>query len=1157
MSDTIWTPSQRTAIEYNYGDLLVSAAAGSGKTATMTQRITEKIISGTDISKILAVTFTKESANELKSRICASLSKILKENPKNERIASQLIKASGADISTIDSFCLKIVRPNFDKLGIDGNFRICDSNEADVLMREAMDEVLDTFYESDKENSDFLLVSDSFSSFSSENELGDQLMSLYRKLISTPDSINTLIKDDDSDCDFMKSKYGAVLIKYTERFLDYYKSVYEFATEEISAANEKFKVGYLPTFEKDLDIINRLKSEIRTSGYDELCCIFASYTPEKLAILRGCPENLDRIKKARKDFCDEFAVIKSEYFSSSSGDIKYAAVQNKKICHAIYDILSMFEKEFQSKKRAHSVCDFNDIERFALRLLYDENGNVSSIANDIASKYDEICIDEYQDTNSVQDKIFKAISRNNRFMVGDIKQSIYRFRSAEPEIFAAYRNNFKAIGANEKSESNPNGAGRSLFMSENFRCDKGVINFVNLVSDYTFTNSDGIPYNESDRLIFSKKVPNNHVHLNSEIYLVEKQNENITEEDFVASKIKDLLAKSELENGKKIKPSDIAILIRNFSTSSPKYIDALKRYGIPTKYCGNDSFFEKSEVLLILCILNSVDNPSRDIYLAGALRSAVFGFTMEEIIALRKGISGQVSLYNAVVKYTEFPKSDPVYEKCTNFLSKMKEYRQAARKLPSDALIIYIYNDIGILSACNADERKNLLKFYDVARKYEGTSFKGLYPFLKYVEKISANESKEDFGSSEDSVRIMSIHASKGLEFEVCFICNTSSPFNNANKTSPIIFNKNLGIAGYVSREDGTVKFNTIMRKCASLAVEMAEREELLRVLYVAMTRARTKLCITASLSKPHEKLLNAHYGRKFTSPYSIYSASSYIEWILGAAAFPQDFFDTFIINSESESEKESETTDNAKEAYSNAEVEKYRKIFEERFDFKYKYDYLEKIPSKLSISKLEPTILDGTENDTIELKDVSLNDAPSFIASKTESNAALKGTATHIFMQFCDFDLLNKKGVEAEMERLVEKAFISESTASLVNMSHIEKFAHSPLFFDIMKAKKVLREFRFNIMLNASEFSEDRRLEDEKVLVQGVCDCIYEDENSNLVLVDYKTDRVTEQNYENVLKERHSMQLLYYKKACEMMFEKPVSKVLIYSVPLAKTVEL
>ncbi|MGM9645072.1 MAG: helicase-exonuclease AddAB subunit AddA [Eubacteriales bacterium] len=1155
MSKPEFTKSQRTAIGYSGTDLLVSAAAGSGKTATMTERITEEIIKGKDISRILAVTFTKAAANELKTRISVSLSEILKSDPGNKHIASQIVKIGSADICTIDSFCLKIVRRNFEKLQIDNDLRVADTAETEILMREAMDETLDAFYESDEENKDFLLVADCYSAFSDEERLREELVSLYKKLISTKDSIDTLHKNSEIGDDFMTCAYGKVLRGYIAEFASHYRKFFECAVSEISS-DEKCKASYLDGFAYDLDFAKRLENAIPSADYPMLASIFSSYEPLSLKAVRGeCPVDTEFLRDTRSNFKDKVKRIKEDYFSSDMPSIKYAAGQNKKICSAIYDVLAKFEEEFQKKKRARSVCDFNDVERFALKLLYDGE-KISDLAKEIAAEYDEICIDEYQDTNSVQDKIFCAISSGNRFMVGDIKQSIYRFRSAEPEIFAHYRNTFVPIEKDEISNKKCGACvGKSVFMSENFRCSEGVIDFVNLVSDYMFKNSDGIPYGKEDRLIFSKKekVP----YEKSEIFLIGKGKDDeptISEEDFVAEKIKDLIENGYLPDGQKILPHHIAVLIRNFSSASPKYIDAFARYGIPAEYSGDENFFEKPEILLVLCILNAVDNPSRDVYLAGALESDIFNFTLEELVKIRQIDKDAPSLYRCLKEYKE-AYDDEISQKTDRFLKKIEAYKKVARKAPSHELISYIYADTGILSMCSVPEKNSLIKLYDCARRYEANSFKGLYSFLRYAEKISSQEAKEPLGDNGESIKVLSVHASKGLEYEICFICNTSSAFNTADKNAPLLFDRHLGIAGYVGREDGIAKFNTLIRKCTALKTDLASREEEMRILYVAMTRARSKLYITAELSSPEKKLEKAQKNRDFTSKFTVYSSSSYIDWIIGATALPDKSFDISVIRSPKDI-KENISNDERNEELGSAEAQRYADMFKSRFDFEYKYKYLEKIPSKLSISKLYPEVLDGTENETLSVNETYL-DTPSFISGSGSENGAMKGTATHVFMQFCNFDLLVHDGAQKEIERLVESSFISEDTAKLINVGHIEKFAHSPLLSDIMKAKKVLREFRFNIMLDASEFSSDEKLNGEKVLVQGVTDCIYEDKNSNLVLVDYKTDAVTEKNYVEVLKERHSTQLLYYKKACEMIFGKSVSKTLIYSVPLAKTVEI
>ncbi len=1150
---TSWTNAQLDAISHSNSDLIISAAAGSGKTATLTERIIRKIKNGSDISRMLIVTFTKASASDLKSKISKALGEALKEDNGNLHIQKQLIKVGSADICTIDSFCMRLVKPNFDKLMLDADFRIGEQSEIDILEKETMAELIDELYESESKDESFLLVADCYSNIWSEDGLVSALLELRKKLLSTRDSIKTLIKPSNYDGEFFESDFGLVLKKHIEEALAYFMPVYKDAIEDFK--DDSKGGGYLELFFKEYEYMTRLQNALdKGLGYDRIKEIVNDI--QFVTMLRTALENanipLAFYKSVRSDFKDFTKDLCERFFASSEAGIKSTLLQNGVICKAIYDILNRFEEDLLKKKRLYSVYSFNDISSFALKLLYDEKDEITAFAKEISEKYDEIYIDEYQDTNSVQDKIFKALSKDNRFMVGDIKQSIYRFRSAEPEIFSYYRTNF-----DKKKDFSKKSQGLSIFMSNNFRCDKHVIGFSNLVSNYMFGNSCGIPYESSDELIYSKKQPDDYKHEKTEVCLInskgfDKHAKDVYQAEYVARRIKKMLDEDYLPNGEKVKPSHIAILLKSFETPSKLYIDALKKYGVTSFYESGDEFFEKPHIMLIMCILNAIDNPSRDIYLAGAMRSEVFGFSLEELVKIKRKAEKSASLYSTILSYSG---SEALRKRLDSFLDKLREYKFSLRKMASHEAISYIFGKCGILSMCKSEEREDLIKLYNLAREYEGSSFKGLYSFLRYVEKISINNDEKSFKGdvTKENVKIMSIHASKGLEFEICFICNCENVFNYLDTGKPILFQRELGIAGYASKTDGLAKFDTMARKCIALQINREMHEEEMRVLYVAMTRAKSKLVLTGTMSDVQKKRSLIYDGRKYVGPYVIYNSSSYLKYILGAIANEDQCF--FVTNVDADTTPvDSEIVDEA--PLSRERVDSYKEIINSRLGFKYKYDYLEKLPSKMSISRLYPEILDRTENDDIVI--APLNEMPSFLLNEERrTTGAERGTATHVFLQFCDFNSLISNGVSAEVERLINASFISRETAEMINLDHLELFLGSQLLKDILGAKRVIREFRFNVMLNAGELSSDERIQSERVLVQGVTDCIYENEQGEIILVDYKTDKVNSDNYETVLKERHTQQLTYYKKACEMMFEMPVSRVLIYSVPLAKTIEI
>ena len=1150
-----FTPSQKKAILHTGSDILISAGAGSGKTATLTERIIKKLLCGADITRMLVVTFTKEAANELKSRITSRIAKELKSDPDNLHLRAQIVKISSADISTIHSFCLKVIRPNFDKLSIDSDIRVGEENEIEALKRETMSEVIDFFYEDDTPSEDFLLVCDAYSQLSREDALDEKLLTLYNQLSSTSLFLDTLLISKKLESDFMQSPFGKVLLDEISLFVKHFKPIYIKLIDDIMELDGTPK--YLSAFTSDFDLICRLENALNEPKYSVFKSIFESYTPLGVYGIKDSNIDSDFAKMIREKFKKAIAEkFKGAYFVASEESISVSFEQNAKICSAMHRVLSRFDEEFAIKKRKLGICDFNDIERLAYKLLVSENDEPSDIARKIALDYDEIYIDEYQDTNSVQDKIFSSISRNNRFMVGDIKQSIYRFRSAEPEIFSSYRTSFKDITSSEDEGDE----GKTIFMSDNFRCDKSVIDFTNCVSDYMFFSSSGIPYEKQDNLGYKKLNPENYVGDVCEIRVIDRAlidedsdlGNEVIQAKYVAKRIKKMLSGERLPSGEFIKPSDIAILLRK-GRHKGYYIDALNELGIASEYIDDVKFFEKPHILLLLSLLNVIDNPYNDAYLAAALHSEVFGFTLDELIKIRKH-SSEVPLFTAVSEYLG---DEATMKKISSFLSKLDKMREGVSKMNAYEAVSYVMCESGLISQSNGAQRKDLINFYNQAREYEKNSFKGLYKFLLYIEGIKGADSRQTvFTNPDNCVRIMSVHASKGLEFGICFLCNTETGFATQDTKEPILFERHLGIAGYVGNTGSLVKYNTLLRKCASIAIDKATKNEEMRVLYVSMTRARTKLIVTASLSDATRQLETVKSLAPYSSEYYVYSQRSHIEYILNALYLPRDFVSFDIVDPNTLLDM-GEAIKNEDEVISSEETARLREILRQRFDFKYQYDYLNKLPSKLSVSKLYPNILDQTENDEVDIQK-PLESTPRFLMEKGKiATASQKGTATHVFMQFCDFESLYKNGYEHELKRLTDLSFISQSDAELINRAHIEKFIKSELLSELLRSKKLYRELRFNVMLPATEFSSDERIKRQSVLVQGVIDCVFENERGEIVLVDYKTDAVTEDNYIEVLTERHKNQLEYYKKAVFLMFERPVAKTFIYSVPLAKVVEV
>ena len=1197
-----WTAAQMTAITERDRTLLISAAAGSGKTATLTERIIRTITdpeNPADLSRMLIVTFTKAAAAELKERISTALSNALAKNPTDKNLLKQFMLLPSAKISTIHSFCLDIVRANYQILGLNPNFRIDDA-EADLISKEIMNDLLNEYYDApDSKTAEgampFPVFVDQLIGAKEDDRLSDILLSLYKKLSSYPGTTKLLLDyanrlREEAPLDFFATRHGEAMKKQIFKGLSHYKTACS-KLLPILAANQNTAKSYLPTFERDLDYIRDFERAI-CGGYKEAAGFLAENAVKRLGPIKTELQTEQSLyaKDLHGDFNKFVKSLREIDFSLTPEQITETATKTAEFCHFLYLIMSEFEKRLRHKKILNSLCSFSDLEHYALELLY-ENGEPTPLARDIARQFDAIYIDEYQDINSVQDRIFRCISQGrNRFMVGDIKQSIYAFRGANPDIFAKMRSEYPPLETATETDD-----AAAIFMSNNFRCDRPIINFVNTIFECLFTHgSKQLAYRKEDSLIFGKTPTDNPNKVKVVIVDTAKKEDEkrpLTEPEYVASEIKRLIQNEKKNDGSPIRPGDITILLRNANVTGRQYEKALERVGVPYYSEIPGDFFENAEVSLVMSLLNSIDNPRNDICLAGTLCSPLFGFTLDELIEIRRFTQPDLPLYDALESYCALYN----YPKGENLLQTLKNYRTLAQGMPVDKLLWRLYRDTSILSLVKGEKkssadirvrRTNLMLLYEYARKYEAGSFKGLYSFIKYVNGIIEEgkrlEAAKPSGESDDTVKIMSIHKSKGLEFPVCFLCGAQRRHSNMDTRNNLLFDYELGPAVRLRDDTGLARCDTPHRRAVASSITGDQIEEELRVLYVALTRARERLYVTAA-GKAENLLSKAGNYAQIITEYSISNISNYMEWILTAlklsptpACEIEVICDRSQIYTEPVTEQAPLDTETAQNTVLSVSKDYENTIYNtlvKRFSFKYPYAHMSRIPAKLSVSKLYPGVLDETEGNIISLEIDEMTgipeqrSEPAFISGQRASNAADSGTATHLFMQFCDFDNFVKKGTKSEIERLIERRYISQEIAQLINLTHIQLFAESDLLIRLRNATKLYRELRFNLKLPASLFTKDQTLasllEDEELLVQGVIDCIFEEPDGKVSLVDYKTDFLTPfeiahpKAAEEKLITRHRQQLSYYAAATSRMLGRRVDRISIYSLPLGREIEI
>ncbi len=1189
MDKRTFTKSQRSAIDTRDKTLLVSAAAGSGKTATLIERIIESILDPehpTEINKMLIVTFTKAAASELRSKVSAALTRRLETEPENKRLEEQLYLLPSAKISTIDAFCNSILKNNTEKFGISPRYRIADPIEAKILSHTVWSELIEAAYSGKLESvispDDFELLADTVTSVKSSSALEEVFESLYEHSKTHETGVSVFkgfadALDAELERPIEENKYTKFAIRRAHEIAEHYIGTYDQILMDFP--EEESGIHAIEWFVKHLLLIREAESYSEIREHLLNATAKTKETAKKGAV---APELL-ACKESIKDALSKRAM---RYFKFSAEDWYKGLQRLSRLVRSIAVFIEYFDAVFFEEKRHRGILEYSDIERLTYLSLYNPDGTLTDFAEATRRGFDAVYIDEYQDVNLLQNKIFEAIStEKNRFMVGDIKQSIYVFRSARPDIFADMKNTFPALENAEGSDI------ASIFMSENFRCDEVIVDFVNSIFDTVFTLfGESIGYVPEDRLKYSKKdgtaaeriLPELHIFA-SENGDTEEEPESEGEDDedeikpariWVANKIAELVGSARLNNGERVRPSDIAILLRTDRGRCRAYTDALAAVGIPARAPDDKNFFFNSEIRLALCLLNTIDNPRRDIYLAGLLLSPLYSFTPDELYLIRRGRASSDSLWQSLANYC---KEHPEFERGVSFIKEVNRYRAISEGTSVDALILRLYHETGLLALAKREgKEENLMLLYNYARKFEVSSFEGLYNFIKYIGEVVASNSSFASASrseSEDAVTILTMHKSKGLEYPIVFIADAEVPLvPQMEKTVKVSYSDEYGIGMKTRSESGySLIENPIHNVIIDSNIEKILEEEL-RVYYVAMTRARERLFVVADLKKSSRDEYAAAINSKRLRPSreTLWEMKRPIDLIMLCDPAASIVFE----DREAPRLSEKETRESAEKPPFAPEGISVYETLTERFSFKYPNEHLTVLPEKMSVSKLYPAVLDEMDAEDLISLDAKaqrpegrLGILPEFLSGDESERSARRGIATHTFLQFFDIKLFDTGTAEDELKRLVERKFISKENAELVRLDEIALFKGSELYSEMKNAARLYREFRFSVMLPASLFteSEEKRAAYSKdnILLQGVIDCLIEDSCGDLHLIDYKTDRLSpsEKREKELAREKlskkHSLQLSYYALAVEKIFSKKPKSTRIYSLPLGDTVDI
>ncbi len=1188
----IWTPEQKRTITTNNSNLLISAAAGSGKTAVLVERIIHIIVNDkVDINKILIVTFTNAAAGEMRQRISNALINKIENNKANrDFFKKQLNLLNKSSISTIHSFCIDIVRKYFHIINLDPKFRIGDAAETAILKIDVLEELMEKEYEKSSEH--FLGLVEMFGGNKDDRRLQELILDCYEFIQSQP-----------YPYDWMHEKVE----QFTMNYEDYERSIWirtiiEQIKVKLNAADNIFKdakkivlednnfEGYLKAVNDDLIIINDLIFALN-QGFSQFINEVNNVKHTRLKRLSNVDEEMqEKFKNLREEAKDIVKQIKKEVSNKDPESCFSELNEMYPYMKYFIKIISFFHKAYLEKKLEKGLLDFNDLEHYSLEILSNQE-----IAKEVREKYSYIFVDEYQDSNLVQETILNKIKReNNLFLVGDVKQSIYRFRQADPTLFLEKYHTFK------KGENYLN---QRIDLNKNFRSNKTIIDGINFIFKNIMSKYLGeIDYNEDSFLYYNnkfKEINGQKIEL-SILEKNKKDNEikNINEKELdlmedieiearaAADKIKNLIGQKIYDNKKEclrnIEYKDVVVLMRATSNWAQTYLETFISEGIPAYADFNTGFFETTEIKLFMSLLKIIDNKRQDIPLLSVLRSPVFKFNVDELIKIRTE-SNKTNYYEALYEYIE-KNNDNLKNKLLNFEVMISKWKKETRIMKMDEFIWKLMLDSGfyyyIIAMPGGNQRKaNLDILLDRAKQFQSTSMKGLFNFIKFIDKLKASSgdmgTAKIMGENDNVVKIMSIHKSKGLEFPVVIVVGMGKHYNLRDTTAPILFHKDLGIGPKYVNLKLRRWSDSIARAAMKTKIKLECLSEEMRILYVACTRAKNNLILIGSLSDIEK---SAKKWSKNMGALSIENGKNYLDWICPVLMYHKDGYklrelagfsceketlkddsnwDINIINCSDILSKKLKTENivNFKEFIntSNYNLDNFREI-EKKLDWEYQFKDAVKIPSKMSVTQIKK--LKARDLNKISTEIPSLIKRPKFLEGKKSISGSEKGTIIHFVMQHLNFNMVtNSYDIKRQLREMVFNELLKQEEIDIINVEKILSFFYSDLGKRILKSEKIYREVPFNLVCKASDVIEGLNDCSEELLVQGVID-LYFEENKELILIDYKTDYISDKNKADIIN-KYKIQLAYYKKALENIKKRKVKESYIFLFDIGEEIKI
>ncbi len=1191
-----WTEDQKKAIERD-GNILVSAASGSGKTAVLVERIIQKLIpdaqgNATGIQELLVVTFTNAAAAEMKEKIIRALALAMKKETDQGRkkyLKEQLSLAGGAEILTIDAFCRRVVQNHFHLLGIDPGFGIADQTEMELLKEEVLEDLFDTLYEA--QDPDFLQLAQLYCSNRDDRALAQMILQIHSFISSLPDPKGWLEQKTQMFAgEFSQSVWERFALQQKREYGDKACGLLKEALEHMM----EYSMSYIPQdWEAFLDNIPEDIAQALQQDWSYECPLWELAAEEyrlchaaaqagredtiellsQMTFLQ-CRKSLKRsaewvgrwneVQLLRQQARDLILEEVAPLFQESTSTMQHLFRQELyPVLFALEGLVLQFDEEFTKRKTLRNLLEFSDLEHLTLQLFLEQ----PDICESYREKYSEILMDEYQDTNGLQEAIFSCISKEKMFMVGDMKQSIYRFRGGDPTIFKEKSLRFQQGMPGE----------HRIVLSRNFRSREEVLQSVNDLFGCVMSEEVGeLEYSEDQWLYpgdLTYESRNTVCHgYQSEFYLLETQPEEKEEIDedldktrlearFVAEKIREMIQSGyrvrDVETGqyRRMQCRDVVILSSSVKSVSAVYTEELKRSGMDA-FAEISDYFEQSEIQLMLSLIKIIHNPLQDIPLLGVLRSPVCRLTEDQLARIRLLSDG--SFYDALCRMAELEPAgtDPTPELCAAFLERLGRWREDSRDMPVDKLIwtLYeetdFYNFIGALRG-GEQAQANLRLLFERAKQYESSGYQGLFNFIRYIGRLQRQNSDlagaKLVGKHHDVVRIMTIHKSKGLEFPVVFLVGASKRFGSGPSGQRMLLHKDWGFGlQYMNREESYV-MDTLSTQFIRTMQRREELSEEMRKLYVGLTRAKEKLIVTASvrLGKAEEKKESWQQqvqGGKLQKE-AARSATGFWDWIGPAAWSHPESWHIEVLPYQNAANTQ---LTQEEEAVSEETYKLTAPLIDQILGYQYPYRQCSMLPSKISVTDLKRIELASEQERAMSAYGAEpLIPKPAFLQEEQRPRGAQLGTAYHTVMaQVCMKEEMTAQYIEGEIRRIVEAGMLTEAEAAAVDAGRIACFFASELGKRMLSAPQVYRECPFEIEIPASaSHPELTGAAGESVILQGVIDCCFV-EQGGIVLIDYKTDQGKPPGR---ILEDYSAQLQWYQKAIEQITKKTVKESYLY----------